>query len=306
MLHSATVKRAEKLGVTLTEEAETGKVDAHWVQHNVHAYGIGAKAAMNEMEAIIKIKSMPDDYRVVNKPDDPFMILLFNHDRSLVLDRDGATPTDTLMLLEQAIENGTPWKVTKVPEDGGEAHKAGFHITDNPWPEPDVDDEEETTSWHEWNDDWEASADEAVNEEEDDEEEDDDKSSGSVVKTTYRIRYAEAGHPNHCGDWLAETLNGLILGKTATDLAKFEELCELNGVELAKYNRTTPGWQGRLRMTGRNLLARKIYLAGGVLALPESLRIEGGPDNLRAPDDWLATQRFKMPKSEQAVVPKAA
>lgn len=286
MIHQAQIKKAEKIGVVLAEvNRDTGEVDAHWVQHNVHARGIGAKAALDEIEAVQKIKAMSDDYRVVNKPDDDGMILLYNSDRSLVLDRDGATPRDTLLLLSQAIENGTPWKTTKVPDDGGQAHKEGWHITDNPFEEGD-------DNYEKWDAAWEASAEAAVGEEED------DTTGGSVVKQEYRIRYAEAGHPNHCGDWLANMLNQLVLGKSSTDIEKFDAICAANGVDLSKYNRTTPGWQGRLRMTGRNLLARKIYLANGVLVVPEIARTDANVGELRAPADWMAAQRYKMPKAE--------
>ena len=119
---------------------------------------------------------------------------------------------------------------------------------------------------------------------------------GSVVKSEYRARYAERGHPAHCGDWLAETLNGLILGKTHTDLEKFEELCALNGVDTSKYKREGTGWQGRIRMTGRNLLAKRVFEADGVLLLPPSVRPEPGVEQLQAPADWMAAQRYKGKK----------
>ena len=107
------------------------------------------------------------------------------------------------------------------------------------------------------------------------EEEADDEEEGrgaSVVPETFKKRYAEAGHPNTCGDWLALTINSYChLGTKKTgqfDLDRFEAICQANGVDSAKYNRTTRGWEGRLRMTCRNLLV-KVVATKGVLIIPD-------------------------------------
>lgn len=174
-----------------------------------------------------------------------------------------------------------------VPLDGAVAYKEGFSAADCPF-SSETEDDEEYQNFEDWNTAWDEAADAATEEE--------PEHTGSVVKDTYRARYAELGHPTHCGDWLANILNNLVQGKKATDLARFEAICEANGVDLSKYDRGNPGWQGRLRMTGRNLLAKKVYLAGGVLKTP----IEGADPEYRAPADWMASQRFKMPKAEQS------
>lgn len=174
-----------------------------------------------------------------------------------------------------------------VPVDGAIAYKEGFTAADCPFTS-ETEDDEEYAKFEKWNDDWDAAADAATDDEE--------NKGGSVVKDAYRARYAELGHPNHCGDWLANLLNNLVQGKSQTDIARFEAICDANGVDLSKYNRTTPGWQGRLRMTGRNLLSKKVYLAGGVIKTP----VSGADPEYRAPADWMAAQRFKMPKAEQA------
>ena len=56
----------------------------------------------------------------------------------------------------------------------------------------------------------------------------------------------EAGHPTHCGDWLAETLNDICLNKEGVNLELFEGICGLNGVDTAKYKRSGVGWQSVL------------------------------------------------------------
>lgn len=309
MIHPAIVKKAEKLGLIGKEltradidgkfgansEPPAGTVEFHWPSKNVYAYGVGSKPAMAEAEAIMQIAQMDPDWRILNKPGDPFMIQLFNKDRSRVFIREGATPQDTLAELNG--DNGDrEWLTTSVPVDGAEAYKQGFMAADNPWPEPDTDDpdEENGTKRQEWDDAFDAAADEAANA---DEAEAD--AGGSVVKPEYRIRYAEAGHPAHCGDWLAVTLNNLILGKSKTDIEHFEELCNLNGVSLAKYKRVGIGWEGRLRMTGRNLLAGVVY-STGVLKVPVSIQIDGVAE-YRAPGEWISTRKFKNKKPAPVV-----
>jgi hypothetical protein len=148
--------------------------------------------------------------------------------------------------------------------------------------EPD-DDSDDDTSYEDfirWNEEWDTAAD-AKSEE-------DESKGGTVVAAKYRAKYAEDGHPTHCGDWLAETLNDIVLNKEGTNIELFEQIADMNGVSLAKYKRDGVGWQGRLRMTGRNLMAKKVYQNEGKLVLPETL---GGFK--QAPAEWMATQRFK-------------
>jgi hypothetical protein len=296
MLHSATLKKAEKMGLILSEDPQTAVVTAHWVEHNVYAYGANSKLALDEAEALQKIKAMNNEWRIVNmKEPDQNLVQVFNDDRSLVFDRAGATPKDTLMLLREWLDADKPreWMVTAVPLDGGEAYRAGFMAGDNPYAgDGDADGEEMT----ELSEAWDAAFDEAADAAE---EPDDEEPGGSVVKNEYRIRYAEAGHPNHCGDWLANLLNNLILGKTATDLQKFEDICAANGVDTSKYKRSGNGWQGRLRMTGRNLLAKRVFEAGQIV-LPGIGEGEDG-QIVKAPSDWMDAQRFKGKKVAEVV-----
>jgi hypothetical protein len=175
--------------------------------------------------------------------------------------------------VEQPAEKGP------VPEDGAEAYRQGFSAADCPF-SSETEDDEEYEKFEQWNTDWDAAADEAEPE-----------PSGSVVKEEYRARYAEMGHPTHCGDWLAEFLNERCIvgdGKE-TDLGRFEAICNANEISLAKYNRTTNGWQGRLRMTGRNLL-KAVVVRTGFILVPNG---DGLIDKFEADPEWRAS---KMPK----------
>lgn len=171
-----------------------------------------------------------------------------------------------------------------VPLDGAVAYAEGILAGDNPF-------EEGTDEADLWDTQWDQAADEAP--------EDEGQQGGSVVKGRYRQLYKELGHPNHSGDWLAVLLNNYCVGDKHTDLETFESICGLNGVDLSKYNRTTPGWQGRIRMTGRNLLAKVIYKNKHIV-VPNDTSDESGAISriVEAPADWLSAQRFAKGKEE--------
>lgn len=123
------------------------------------------------------------------------------------------------------------------------------------------------------------------------EAEEEDLKTGSVVPDRYKERYKEQGHPGTCGDWLAATLQPLTtnsVGKLDPDA--MEEIARLNGLSLDKLNRTTPGWQGRFRMTARNMLV-KVVAKNGKLLAPN---VEGDPTEHVAPNDWLAANQPKV------------
>lgn len=116
----------------------------------------------------------------------------------------------------------------------------------------------------------------------------------SVVAVTYKRRYAEraltARKPKEvtkkaaarcCGDWLAMTLAKLTLDeKNQLRVSEFEAILSANGVKHEHWNRTTKGWQGRLRMTGRLALQRIVAEADGELLLPSG-------EALKAPRTWV-------------------
>jgi len=110
---------------------------------------------------------------------------------------------------------------------------------------------------------------------------------GTVVKDSYKALYAERGNPRHCGDWLAGVLenqfnrihDGDKMAKFDRDL--FLDMLELNGINTnAKWAMsTTPGWQGRLRMTGR-LQIENVIIKTGKLLLSKS-------QTITAPEDFV-------------------
>lgn len=84
-----------------------------------------------------------------------------------------------------------------------------------------------------------------------------------------------------CQDWLASELAALTLDEKDRFLVpEFEAVLDANGVAHKHWNRTTKGWQGRLRMTGRLALAKRVADAE-VLKTPEG-------DEIKPPKAWLA------------------
>jgi hypothetical protein len=123
--------------------------------------------------------------------------------------------------------------------------------------------------------------------------EEEDGKSGSVVNEKYRIIYKETGRDGvGSGDWLDNLLAEHTANKAGTNIELFEQICAANGVDTAKYRHYGNGWQGRLRMTGRNLLAKAIWIANGKLRMPEGM----SPAEYTAPADWMAIQKYKVPK----------
>ncbi len=174
--------------------------------------------------------------------------------------------------------------INGVPTDGSIAYKEGFYAGDCPYMEEDPE-------FERWNTEWDAAADEH------EEQVTKVPKVGSVVTNRYRAKYSESGHPTHCGDALAVLLNSLCSNKAGTNLEIFERICAANGVDLSRYNRTTKGWQGRLRMTGRNLLAKKVLANGGVLHMPEGM----GEEQYKLDADWidLTANKYKPRKYEE-------
>lgn len=169
-----------------------------------------------------------------------------------------------------------PERINGIPTDGAIAYKEGFFAGDCPYME------EDDLDFNRWNAEWDSAADEATAPQA-------PKGPGSVITNRYRARYSEDGHPTHCGDDLAVLLNQLCSNKAGTNLDLFERICELNGVDLSKYNRSTKGWQGRLRMTGRNLLAKRLVQNGGKLVIPYGLGEEVHQFNA----EWVEQAKVK-------------
>jgi hypothetical protein len=171
--------------------------------------------------------------------------------------------------------------IAGIPIHGGDAYRDGVPAADCPYFE-DSDD------FSRWNTQW----DEAADKEEEEEKNAISKNRvGSVVTNRYRSHYTELGHPTHCGDDLANLLNNICQNKAGTNLQLFESICAANGINLSRYNRTMKGWQGRLRMTGRNLLAKRLIEKGGKLDMPEGWI----PEYYQLGSDWVehASKKYK-------------
>ena len=121
--------------------------------------------------------------------------------------------------------------------------------------------------------------------------------SNSVVKGAYKAKYAERALAmtrkpkdvalkalkRSCADWLAIELarRTLTEGKKPQLIVDaFEAILDANGVPHRHWNRTTKGWQGRLRMTGR-LALQRVVAEAGELALADG-------STLPAPKVWIA------------------
>jgi len=362
-IHHSQIKKAEKLGIELSEDFDAGgAVRAFWPKRALAITGASASDALAQMQAAIAVcdgdeyrmrgegrlvtvtriedgaflagsplsavtahKQIKIDKNAVWQDTDPRDVPLPDVDLTTFDDTPGntggydgpfgASATDTIVsetksTVEREDDDGpfvdpetqtgspstteldtTPGKIERsekgVALNGAIAYSEGTPAGDCPY-SSETDDDEEYASFERWNEEWDNAADEAA--------EADEGKGGSVVAQKYRAKYAELGHPTHCGDWLANLLNNLCLTKKDTDLDRFEAICAANGVDTSKYKRDGVGWQGRIRMTGRNLLAKKVYLAGGVIKTP----IEGAEPEYRAPADWMQMQRFKMPQDQQA------
>lgn len=308
-IHHTQMKQAEKIGVVLSEIADSDNVQAFLPQHALMIEAKSAGECVRQMQAVRAVVTS-GSYRMVTSVEEPTKVHVFKTEDGTALVGGPYEPVEAYEIIrgkkdeweqpqaEQITEeesdrlnqliteikpDDTPELVARsdkgVPLNGGIAHAEKFTAADCPYTS-ETEDEEEYANFERWNEEFDTHADEAEEE----------KIGGSVVKEEYRARYAEMGHPTHCGDDLAVVLNNLCqTTKDGTDLARLETICEANGVNLGKYNRTTNGWQGRLRMTGRNLLARKVFEAGGVLLTP----VEGAEPQYQMSGEWLATRKFK-------------
>lgn len=244
-IHHATLKRAEKLGVVLTEPKD-GIILAHWPKQNQRLSRAGAKEALDEMEALIDMRLNFKSFKLAGDAETGFSIAL-----------KGEEIGSAITIVQCFKSARDAWK-----EMQAEAEESGEEI--------DLEDDEEA------------------------------EGTGSVVPEKYKRLYAERGDARHCGDWLAETLNELVLnGDGKLEVEALCVIAEANGVQCRAYaNSTTPGWQGRMRMTTRNMLRGKVAVAG-------TLVVPGGR-NRRAPKEWCDENMPKPKKARAAKVAAAA
>lgn len=317
-IHHMIIKSAEKLGFSLEERGDN--VRAFHPSLAVEIFGVSGKDAMNQMISFLNTHKRNPDLRFIRVEGQPVTLGRLRQVNNPVYSKQIGTPTTLYhayandeiewanadadfddrtsngekgLTLEETFDHKPeitdPTPVVKrdskgVPLDGATAYREGIPAADNPY-------EEGTDECDQWFEDWDAAADaaEPVPEEE---------RTGSVVASKYRAKYQEMGHPTHCGDWLAELLNNYCVGKKSTDLDTLEMIFAQNGVDTSKYNRTTPGWQGRIRMTGRNLLARKVFNVGFIWVPATGDDMVEKWMKIEAPADWIAAQRYSKPKAE--------
>lgn len=322
-IHHAQIKSAESMGYTLEEQGDV--VRAFMPSTGQQVFGVSAKDAMNQMIAFQNILKRDDQIRAMYIEGTPKTHVKLRHLETGLRSTTVTTPVEhyrNFNELEWEGENVeqvfSPETVDKIEDtfvedehpkdppvdaspvikrspngvalDGAVAYREGVTAADCPYSseEPEDGSESEYDDFVRWNEEWDAAADEATDEEE-------ESKGGSVVASRYRTKYAEAGHPTHCGDWLAELLNNYCIGDKNTDLEIFENICDMNGVDTSKYKREGVGWQGRIRMTGRNLLAKVVFKAGKI-----TVPVVDGPgtQEITAPADWLSAQRYNKPKGE--------
>lgn len=130
-------------------------------------------------------------------------------------------------------------------------------------------------------------------------EDEDKQNTGSVVDPSYKRQYAEDGHPGNNGDWLNQQFALLKLvvidgKKTRTDVQTLNTVFADNGVISedhafgGAFHGTSPrtnGWEGRFRMSGGNMLRKRVADAGYLVAFGEKHE---------APADFVERYRTKV------------
>lgn len=126
------------------------------------------------------------------------------------------------------------------------------------------------------------------------EEEEEPKHSGSVVPEAYRTLYrtvSSTGRSN--GDWLAERLAMDTLRVDTLDIEAFIAILLNNGVAMTgkwaemRFSQT-PGWRGRFRMNGRQVLEKMVLKARSYADLTGASHTPS--------DQWLADMTSKHEK----------
>jgi hypothetical protein len=126
-------------------------------------------------------------------------------------------------------------------------------------------------------------------------EDEEEAPSHVVVSPYYKQKYAENGHPDHCGDWLAKRLEGefevVVDSRIVFDHDEFARMMVENGIDLSGKWANLPasgkrGWQGRYRMNGRQKLEK-------VLARTGELKLKG--TTVKLPRSYLSELRARHP-----------
>ena len=285
-IHHTKAKQAMQMGCHVSVVGNKYRI--FWPQRAIELFTTSVNAAIDEMRAVQNIIHFNPDFKIVtNHKDD--MVTLFDHSVGNASRMAGCPtlPSDIWAIIEaredrwlsveepqpEETDLEEPTHISGVHIDGAIAFKDGVPAGDCPYPE-------ESEEFTRWNKEWDDAADQSES----------PPAKGSVVTSRYRANYSELGHPTHCGDELAVLLNNLCLNKAGINIQLFEEICEANGVKLTRYDRTTRGWQGRLRMTGRNLLTKHLKNNGGVLLMPPGWY----PESYKLSEDWVASIEHKF------------
>lgn len=287
------MKQAMEIGCYVSViDLNNRKLRMFWPMRGVELFGPSVSDLLDEMKAVQAIIQMDPDYRVIT--DGGITIRLTDKDGFQMAGMPKLPSTILALIEADEDEWGKAEDQFDAPKEDAVhikgVHKSGALAYAEGVPASDCPYAEGTVEFSVWNDEWDEAADKEVGQGQADRV-------GSVVTNRYRATYSEQGHPTHCGDELATLLNNICSNKAGTNLELFEAICNANKVSLAKYNRTTKGWQGRLRMTGRNLLAKRVRENGGVLKMPEGMH----PSEYKLGEHWLveAEHKFK-PKTEAA------
>jgi len=132
-------------------------------------------------------------------------------------------------------------------------------------------------------------------------DEEEEERSGSVVPEKYKQAYKANGTPGNCGDWLALTLKEYTTTEHGqVNPEAVDAIAGANGVNTSKYDRTNNGWQGRLRMTVRNSLVKKI-IEKEVLVVPAPFASDD--TEIKAPKSWLAAMAAKRKANDAVLAP---
>lgn len=315
-IHHTQHQKAQKMGVQLEELGQF--IRAIWPMRNMAIFATDGRYAIEQMEFAQRLVKWGEDHDIelslqpsLSQPTMAHLVIngeltpatntpaiWWNQKESLLIDKE---PLPAQQQVEEATQfvpanesTRGDWEHTGkrevqpsfvdtirgVPTNGARAFHKGFMAASCPFMEDDP-------QFDVWNTQFDEAADAQTSDHaHETPESEEEKPPASVVKVKYRAIYAELGHPTTCGDELANKLDNLVKNAKGTNMEYFDAIMKANEIDMAKYSKTTNGWQGRYRMTGRNMLAKRVHANGGVLHLPDGTE-------LRMSADWMSSQRFQ-------------
>ena len=106
-----------------------------------------------------------------------------------------------------------------------------------------------------------------------------------------RARYAEAGHPQTCGDWMAEALKVFRTADGDFDLEGLTRCLKENDIQPLKVDMERPGAIGRFRMCAGLMLRRQASKVGHVVIGGKKLTAPGVKKRGRKATKKIAFER---------------